>query len=75
MSGRLIALDKNPGVHSIGIDESWRRFFTKCLLTVAGKEAAYECGIDSLSRGMSAGIEAGVHLTNDVVDGNYETDD
>ena len=75
MSGRLIALDKNPGVRPIGIGESWRRLFAKCLLAVAGKEAADECGIDNLSGGMSAGIEAAVHSANEVVDGNYDTDD
>jgi len=65
---------KNPGVRPIGIGESWRRLFAKCLLAVAGKDAADECGIDNLSGGMSAGIEAAVHLANEVVDGNYETD-
>jgi len=75
MSGRLIALDKNPGVRPIGICESWRRMFAKCLLAVAGKNAADECGIDNLSGGMSAGIEAAFHSANEVVDGNYETDD
>ena len=61
MSGRFIALDNNPGVRPTGIGESWRRLFAKCLLSVAGKEAAEECGIDNLSGGMSAGIKAAVH--------------
>jgi len=75
MSERLIALDKNPGVRPIGIGESWRRLLTKCLFAVAGKDAADECGIDNLSGGISTGIEAAVHSTYGVVDGNYETDD
>ena len=74
-SERLIALDKNPGVRPIGIGESWRRLFAKCLLAVAEKEAADECGIDNLSVGMSAGIEVAFHSANEVVDGNYDTDD
>jgi len=75
MSGRLIALNKNPGVRPIGIGESWRRLFAKCFLAVAGKDAADECGIDNFRGGMSAGIEAALHSANEVVDGNYETDD
>ena len=75
VSGRFIALDNNPGVRPIGIGESWRRLFAKCLLSVAGKEAAEECSIDNLSGGMSAGIEAAVQSANGLVDGNYETDD
>jgi len=61
MLGRLIALDKNPGVRPIGIGESWRCLFAKCLLAVAGKDATDECGIDNLRGGMSAGIETAVH--------------
>ncbi len=56
MSGRLIALDKNPGVRPIGIGELWRRLFAKCLLAVAGKDVTDECGIDNLIGEMSAGI-------------------
>jgi len=59
----------------IGIGESWHRLFGKCLFAVAGKDAADECGIDNLSGGISAGIEAAIHSANEVVDSNYETDD
>jgi len=60
---------KNPGVHPIGIGESWRHLFANCLLAVTGKDAANECGIDNLIGGMSEGIEAAVHSANEVVDG------
>ena len=36
MSGRLVALDKCPGVRPIGIGETWHRAFAKALLKVAG---------------------------------------
>jgi len=74
-SGRLITLDNNPSVRPIGIGESWRCLFAKCVLAVAGKDAADECGIGNLSGGMSAGIKATVYSANEVVDSNYETDD
>ena len=37
MSGRLIALDKCPGIIPVGIDETWRRLLAKCLLRLTGK--------------------------------------
>ena len=36
MSGRLIALDKSPGIRPVGIGETWRRLLEKCLLRVTG---------------------------------------
>ena len=75
MSGRLIALDKSPGVRPIGIGESWRRLFAKCLLSVTGEEVSAVCGVDNLSVGIPAGIEAAIHSVNECVDGNHDTDD
>ena len=43
MSGRLIALDKCPGIRPVGIGETWRRLLAKCLLRVTGKEAKAAC--------------------------------
>jgi len=50
-------------------------FFAKCLLAVAGNDAANECGIENLSGGMSAGFESAVHSANEIVDGDHERDD
>ena len=61
MSGRLVALDKMPGVRPVGIGEVWRRLFAKAVLLVAGPEATEACGADQLCAGLSAGIEGGVH--------------
>ena len=36
MSGRLIALDKQPGIRPVGVGETWRRLMAKCLLKVSG---------------------------------------
>ena len=46
MAGRLIALDKNPGVRPIAIGEVLRRLIAKCLLSLAKGEAQEACGID-----------------------------
>ena len=61
MAGRLLALDKCPGVRPIGIGETWRRAIAKCVLRVAGREASHACGADQLCAGLPAGIEGAVH--------------
>ena len=45
ISGRLIALDKSPGIRPFGIGETWRRLLAKCLLWVTGQEAKAACGM------------------------------
>ena len=37
MYGRLIALDKSPGIRPVGIGEMWRRLLANCLLRVSGQ--------------------------------------
>ena len=61
MFGRLVALDKQPGIRPIGIGETWRRLFAKCVLRVAGTEAEIQCGADQLCAGLKAGIDGAVH--------------
>ena len=39
MSGRLIALNKQPGIRLVGVGETWRSLMAKFLLWVAGPEA------------------------------------
>ena len=56
MSGRLIALDKSPGIRPVGIGETWRRLLAKCLLQVSGQEAEAACGTEQLAGGVEAGI-------------------
>jgi hypothetical protein len=61
MAGRLLAIDKCPGICPIGIGETWRRAIAKCILHVAGKDAKEACGIDQLCAGFKSGIEGAVH--------------
>ena len=52
MSGRLIALDKQPGIRPAGVGETWRRLMAKCLLKIAGPEAKSSCGTIQLTGGL-----------------------
>ena len=56
MSGRLIALDKQPGIRPVGVGETWRRLMAKCLLKVAVHEVKVACGTTQLAGGLEAGI-------------------
>jgi hypothetical protein len=46
--GRLIALDKSPGVRPVGIGEIWSRLIAKIVLVEAGTEAKHACGDNQL---------------------------
>ena len=43
MSGRLIALDKQPGVQTVDIGEMWRCIFAMIVLKITGPEATMAC--------------------------------
>ena len=36
MAGRLIALGNKPGLRPVGIGETWRQLFAKCVLKITG---------------------------------------
>jgi hypothetical protein len=61
-AGRLVALEKCPGVQPVGIGESWNRLFAKCVMLLAGAEAKDACGVDQLCAGLEASIESGIHV-------------
>ena len=64
MSGRLIALDKMPGIRPIGIGETWRRLFAKSVIEDSGAEVVEACGCKQLCAGLKAGIEGAVHTAS-----------
>ena len=47
ISGRLIALDKQPGIRPSGVGATWRHIFSKIVLKVMGKEAIIACSMTS----------------------------
>ena len=62
MLGRLIGLNKCPGVSPVGLGETWRRMLVKCVLVVIGAEAKEACKTEQLFDGLEAGIEGGIHV-------------
>ena len=61
MSGRLIALDKQPGIRPVGMGENLWGLVVKCMLRVTGPEAKAACGTIQLEGGVEAGIEGAIH--------------
>ena len=62
MSGRLITLDKQPGIRPVRIGKTWRRLMAKCLLQVTGQEAKDACGTEQVAGSVEAGIEGGIQV-------------
>ena len=54
----LIALDKNPGVHPIGIGDTARRIIAKAILNIARQDVQDISGCLQLCGGQISGIEA-----------------
>ena len=75
MSGRLIALDKSPGIRPVEIGETWRRLLAKCLLQVSGEEAKSACGTEQLAGGVEAGIEGAIHAARLQWEKHYHKED
>ena len=75
MAGRLVALDKCPGVRSVGIGEVWRRLVAKIVLVVAGEDATVACGTDQLCAGLSAGVEGGIRAAQVLRDSHSQEEE
>ena len=58
---RLIALDKHPGVRSIGVGETLRRLISKAILRVTRDDIRKAIGSVQLCAGQEAACEAGIH--------------
>ena len=68
ISGRLIMVDKKPGVCLVGVGETWRRFFVKIVLKVIGPEATMAFQDDQMCVGLKAVIDGAVHEVQDIWD-------
>ena len=68
--GRLIALDKRPGVRPIGIGECLRRIIFKSVAEFTKFDLEETCSTDQLACGLKAGVEGAIHALSDVSDDN-----
>ena len=68
LTSRLIAIDKLPGVHPIGVGEVTRRIIGKAILIIVGEDVLNATGIDQLCAGLREGYEATVHAVRDMFD-------
>ena len=66
MSGRLIALDKCPGVRPDGIGECLRRIMCNCMAEATKKYFEEICGSQQPACGVKEGIEGIVHALEEM---------
>ena len=59
--GRLILLDRQPGVHPVSVEKRERCLFSEILIKVAGPEATSSCQDDELCTKLNVGIDGAVH--------------
>ena len=72
VSGRLIALDKRPGVRPIGIRECLPRIICKSVAEFTKIDHEETCSTDQLACGLKAGVEGAIHALSEVFDDNKE---
>ena len=75
MSGRLIALDKQPGVRPVGVGEIWWHLFAKIVLEVVVPESTIACQDDQLCAGLKAVINGAIHGVQSLLNENASTEE
>ena len=73
MANCMVAFDKCPGVHPLGIGEILRRLIAKMVIEACGGEVRLNCGVANLCTGLQAGIEGGIHAA-DVLFKEHQSD-
>ena len=75
MPGRLIAIDKQPGVRPVGFGETWRRLFAKIVLKFIQPESTLACQYDKMCSVLKVVIDGTVHETQAIWEKNSTTED
>ena len=63
MAGRLVALDKNPGVRPVGIGEAIRRLMENLVHSLTTTQAMEAFGTNNLCGGLKADIKGAIHAS------------
>ena len=60
-AGRLVPLDKNPGIRPVGIGEVLRRIISKAVTSLLKEDIIESAGLLQTCSGLEGGIEAAIH--------------
>jgi hypothetical protein len=66
MAGRLVALDKCPGIRPIGIGETLRRLISRTVAHILKEDIKQAADPLQLSAGHESGCEAAIHALNEI---------
>ena len=75
MLGRLIAIDKQPGVRPVVVGETWWRLFANIVINVTVPEATMACQDDHMCAGLKSVIDGAIHGVQALWDENLTTED
>ena len=66
IAGRLVPLDKDPGLRPIGVGEVLRRIAGKVVMSIVKDDVTKACGNLQLRGGKDAGCKAAIHSMHDI---------
>jgi len=68
MPSHLIALDKSPGVHPIGIGKALQQILCKIVAFATCTNLEKVCGVTQLCSGLQAGMEGAIYAVHELLD-------
>ena len=65
-AGRLVPLDKKPGIRPVGIGEVLRRIVGKAVMSLVQRDKASATAPTQVCAGLPGGVEAAVHAVREI---------